>query len=64
MYTVIGDITIFHGMDRWGSHPIRKIAECRTYIGAMWKAYRHTVRHPHGSAWIEKGVRPDLKLAS
>lgn len=64
MYTVIGDITPFHGMDRWGSDPVRIIAECLTYVGAVYIANKHIARHPHGSASIVKGKQHNLKWAA
>ena len=52
MYYVYGDLTPFY--DRWGKQHTRQLAICRTLIGAWWKAFVHTIDHPHGSAFISR----------
>ena len=51
-YKVIGDITCFHGMDRWGKSPVRIIYETNYYLDACAKARKHCSFHPHGSASV------------
>ncbi len=63
-YTVIGDITLFHGCDRWGRDPIRRITTTNWLILAYIACLAHVRAHPHGSAWVVRGERPDLRWAN
>lgn len=62
MYYIVGDITCFHGCDRWGKDAVRIIGTAKTYLGAIWKAKRHVADHVHGQAWITKD-KPDVPYA-
>lgn len=62
-YKVLGDVTCFHGMDRYGSDPVRIIAQSNWLVVAYMKARKHISRHMHGSAWVTKGDCSHIKLA-